>query len=351
MLDSICERFAEGENELFEFSAANVELSGECGDVPAHVPAEARFRGNPHVQIAGTVAHIGTLPPPARSPNPQVINLDKKPLVYLLECADGSLYTGWTDDLAARIKAHGAGRASKYTRSRRPVRLVAWAFARDAAHARSIEARFKLLSRAEKLRALARSQAFGVLMRKAPVSAPSQVTSGGFMEHTAPAGDELKTIAERANDSQARISTPKGDIVFTFYAREAPQHSAAFVKLADAGFYDGLKFHRVEPGFVIQGGDPAGNGTGGPGYNLKAEFNERPHVRGTVAMARASNPDSAGSQFYICLDDARFLDRQYTVFGQMIDGFDALDAIRMGDVMTKVTIEPKSSAPVPATRP
>jgi cyclophilin family peptidyl-prolyl cis-trans isomerase len=95
---------------------------------------------------------------------------------------------------------------------------------------------------------------------------------------------------------------------------------------------------------VIQGGDPSGNGTGGPGYKLKAEFNERPHVRGTVAMARAGHPDSAGSQFYICLDDARFLDRQYTVFGQMTEGFDALDAIRVGDKMTKVTIEPKGGS-------
>jgi cyclophilin family peptidyl-prolyl cis-trans isomerase len=161
--------------------------------------------------------------------------------------------------------------------------------------------------------------------------------------HTAPVGEELRTLLEKARISQARITTNKGDIVFTFYADDAPQHSAAFIKLAEAGFYDGLKFHRVEPGFVIQGGDPSGNGTGGPGYRLKAEFNERPHIRGTVAMARAGSPDSAGSQFYICLDDARFLDRQYTVFGQMIDGFDALDAIRVGDTMSKVTIEPKAA--------
>jgi peptidyl-prolyl cis-trans isomerase B (cyclophilin B) len=159
--------------------------------------------------------------------------------------------------------------------------------------------------------------------------------------YTAPVGEELRTYLDKARTSQARITTNKGDIVFTFYPDEAPQHCAAFIKLSESGFYDGLKFHRVEPGFVIQGGDPSGNGTGGPGYRLKAEFNERPHVRGTVAMARSSNPDSAGSQFYICLDDARFLDRQYTVFGQMTDGFDTLDAIRVGDVMSKVTIEAK----------
>jgi len=160
--------------------------------------------------------------------------------------------------------------------------------------------------------------------------------------HTAPVGEELRTLLERARTSVARISTPKGDMVFTFYPDDAPQHSAAFVKLAEGGFYDGLAFHRVEPGFVIQGGDPKGDGTGGPGYNLKAEFSERPHVRGTVAMARASSPDSAGSQFYICLGDVRFLDKQYTVFGQLTDGFETLAAIRRGDKMTRVAIEPKS---------
>lgn len=160
--------------------------------------------------------------------------------------------------------------------------------------------------------------------------------------HTPPVGEELRTLLEKARTSQARIATPKGEIVFTFYPDDAPQHCAAFIKLSEAGFYDGLTFHRVEPGFVIQGGDPSGNGTGGPGYKLKAEFNARPHVRGTVAMARSANPDSAGSQFYVCLDDARFLDRQYTVFGQMTDGFEALDAIRVGDPMSKVTIEPIS---------
>jgi peptidyl-prolyl cis-trans isomerase B (cyclophilin B) len=161
------------------------------------------------------------------------------------------------------------------------------------------------------------------------------------MANAHPTTDEVTTLSERARASQARISTDKGDIVFSFFSDEAPIHTAAFMKLAESGFYDGLTFHRVEPGFVVQGGDPDGNGTGGPGYRLKAEFNDRPHLRGTVAMARSSSPDSAGSQFYICLDDARFLDKNYTVFGQMSDGFEALDAIRRDDVMKKVTIEPK----------
>lgn len=163
------------------------------------------------------------------------------------------------------------------------------------------------------------------------------------MAYAPPQADELESYVERARNSQVRIVTPKGDIVLTFFPDEAPMHVAAFMKLAEAGFYNGLTFHRVEPNFVVQGGDPDGNGTGGPGYSLKAEFSKLPHLRGTLAMARSSNPDSAGSQFYICLDDARFLDNQYTVFGQMSSGFETLDAIRRGDEMTSVTLEAKGS--------
>jgi peptidylprolyl isomerase/peptidyl-prolyl cis-trans isomerase B (cyclophilin B) len=222
------------------------------------------------------------------------------------------------------------------------VQLAAWVPVDDERAARSIEARFKRLTRNAKLEALRSCQAFGIPMRKPPLC-DEQLIGGPMTTNTPPVGEELRTYLDRAKNSKVRISTNKGDIVFTFFADDAPQHAAAFVKLAEAGFYDGLKFHRVEPGFVVQGGDPSGNGTGGPGYRLKAEFNERPHLRGTVAMARAASPDSAGSQFYICLDDARFLDRQYTVFGQMSDGFDTLDAIRVGDTMTKVSVEPLSS--------
>jgi peptidyl-prolyl cis-trans isomerase B (cyclophilin B) len=161
------------------------------------------------------------------------------------------------------------------------------------------------------------------------------------MPTPAPTPEEVTALTDRAHNSQVRIATDKGDIVFTFFPEDAPVHTAAFMKLAEEGFYDGLTFHRVEPGFVVQGGDPDGDGTGGPGYRLKAEFNDRPHVRGTVAMARSSNPDSAGSQFYICLADARFLDKNYTVFGQMTDGFETLDAIRRGDKMNAVTVEDK----------
>jgi peptidyl-prolyl cis-trans isomerase B (cyclophilin B) len=158
-----------------------------------------------------------------------------------------------------------------------------------------------------------------------------------------PSASESAALYEESKQLQARIATQHGDIVFEFYPTYAPGTVAAFIKLARSGFYDGLTFHRVEPGFVIQGGCPQGDGMGGPGYTLKAEFNDRPHVLGTVAMARSSSPNSAGSQFYICLGDARFLDKQYTVFGQVTSGIDAVKAVRVGDKMEKVTIEAKST--------
>jgi len=139
--------------------------------------------------------------------------------------------------------------------------------------------------------------------------------------------------------STATITTTLGPIEIEFFDEDAPKTVKNFRDLAAKGFYDGLIFHRIIPDFMIQGGCPQGTGTGGPGYFLDAEFNEHPHVKGTVAMARATSPNSAGSQFYICLDDARFLDRQYTVFGQTVEGQDVVDQIRVGDVMETVTIE------------
>ncbi len=264
-----------------------------------------------------------------------------KPVVYVLACSDGSLYTGWTLDLGARLAAHHRGKAAKYTRSRLPCVLAAWWETADATEARQREAAFKRLSRTQKIGILAGGEGFGEGMRNAPfLLAPME--EGSRMPQTAPTGDELQTLAAEARTAHARIKTKKGEIVFAFFSDDAPQHAAAFIKLARAGFYDGTTFHRVEPGFVIQGGDPDGTGTGGPGYTLDAEFNERPHVRGVVAMARSANPNSAGSQFYICLGDARFLDRQYTVFGQTQQGLDVVDQIRPGDVMESVTIEPAS---------
>ncbi|MEW6556713.1 MAG: peptidylprolyl isomerase [Elusimicrobiota bacterium] len=137
----------------------------------------------------------------------------------------------------------------------------------------------------------------------------------------------------------AVIETDRGVIKFEFFEQDAPNTVANFKKLARKKFYNGLKFHRVVPNFVIQGGCPKGNGTGDPGYKIKAEFNKRPHLDGTVAMARAQDPDSAGSQFYICLGPQPFLDGKYTVFGQVIEGLDVVYKIQIGDVMKKVYIK------------
>jgi peptidyl-prolyl cis-trans isomerase B (cyclophilin B) len=130
-----------------------------------------------------------------------------------------------------------------------------------------------------------------------------------------------------------------GVIKLELYPDVAPNHCAAMVDLIQKGYYDGLSFHRVVPGFVVQGGCPKGNGSGGPGYKLKAEFNERPHLTGTLAMARTPDPDSAGSQFYICLAPQPGLDREYTVFGQTTEGMDLVKQVRQGDKMVKVTVE------------
>ena len=129
-----------------------------------------------------------------------------------------------------------------------------------------------------------------------------------------------------------------GEIKMEFYPADAPKTVENFVTLAKKGFYDGLTFHRVEPGFVVQGGDPKGDGTGGPGYMIKAEFNKQKHLRGTLAMARSQNPDSAGSQFYICFKPAPFLDGNYTVFGIVTSGMELVDKIQRGDRMKSVKI-------------
>ena len=130
------------------------------------------------------------------------------------------------------------------------------------------------------------------------------------------------------------IETNFGRISIELLPDLAPETVRSFEKLARDGFYDGTLFHRVIPGFMIQGGDPNTKtdnkgswGTGGPGYTIKAEFNSRSHRRGTVSMARAQDPDSAGSQFFIVTSDSPFLDRQYTVFGQVTDGMDVADKI------------------------
>ena len=130
------------------------------------------------------------------------------------------------------------------------------------------------------------------------------------------------------------IKTDFGNIKFSLLSDIAPETVRNFSQLAKSGFYNGTLFHRVIPGFMIQGGDPNTKnpdkstwGQGGPGYNLKAEFNSRSHLRGIVSMARAGDPDSAGSQFFIVTSDSTFLDRQYTVFGEVVDGMEVADKI------------------------
>ncbi|OYD15747.1 hypothetical protein CH333_04900 [candidate division WOR-3 bacterium JGI_Cruoil_03_44_89] len=132
-----------------------------------------------------------------------------------------------------------------------------------------------------------------------------------------------------------------GEFRMRFFPEDAPNTVKNFIMLARAGFYDSLTFHRVEkdPPFVVQGGDPRGDGRGGPGYAIAAEFNDRPHREGTVAMARSNDPNSAGSQFYICLAPQPRLDGKYTVFGEVVEGMDVVWKIEAGDTMKSVRIE------------
>jgi peptidyl-prolyl cis-trans isomerase B (cyclophilin B) len=136
----------------------------------------------------------------------------------------------------------------------------------------------------------------------------------------------------------ALVDTNRGKIAFRLQAKDAPRTVENFVKLARQGFYDNLAWHRVVPNFVIQTGCPKGDGTGGPGYKVEAEINEREHVKGTVAMARGKNLNSGGSQFYIARSRLPHLDRKYTVFGQVTSGIEVLDKIVEGDKVNRVSI-------------
>ncbi|KPK89775.1 MAG: peptidylprolyl isomerase [Deltaproteobacteria bacterium SM23_61] len=150
------------------------------------------------------------------------------------------------------------------------------------------------------------------------------------MRHRTFTDKEKKEMGE----TKAVIETKFGNMELQFFPDVAPNHVKNFIDLAKKGFYDGTLFHRVIPGFMIQGGDPntrnpdrSKHGMGGPGYTLKAEFNDKPHKKGTLSMARASDPNSAGSQFFICVAPASFLDKQYTVFGEVVSGIDVADKI------------------------
>jgi len=174
-------------------------------------------------------------------------------------------------------------------------------------------------------------------------------------ENIGPDGKPLKTLADfpdgqDGGNVEAVIKTDKGDVVLQFYPEAAPVTVASFLHLARTGFYNGTTFHRVVPGFVAQGGDPKSKdpnakdvGTGGQGYNLPAEFNSLKHETGTLAMARSQDPNSGGSQFYICLAPQPSLDGQYTVFGHVVSGMEVVNAITQGDVIREVTVRPKST--------
>jgi peptidyl-prolyl cis-trans isomerase B (cyclophilin B) len=153
-----------------------------------------------------------------------------------------------------------------------------------------------------------------------------------------PSVDDIKKIANEINFEQTKygvsFDTSAGQINLELYPDLAPGHCKNIIALSKSGFYDNLCFHRVIDGFVIQGGCPTGNGTGGPGYNVDAEFSDKLHVAGTLSMARAQDPNSAGSQFFLCLGDVPSLNNQYTVFGQTADQ-DSLDVVlKIGKVAT-----------------
>lgn len=185
-------------------------------------------------------------------------------------------------------------------------------------------------------------------------SAPEQSTPSSGAS-VGPDGNPTRALADFPNGQdgasvEAVLKTDKGEIVLQFYPEDAPVHVANFLELARSGFYDGTRFHRVIPEFVAQGGDPKSKdpnapdvGTGGPGYYLPLEPSDRKHQAGSLAMARSQHPNSAGSQFYICLAPQPSLDGQYTVFGEVVSGMDVVNSIVQGDVIPEVTIRPKST--------
>jgi peptidylprolyl isomerase len=136
------------------------------------------------------------------------------------------------------------------------------------------------------------------------------------------------------------LDVPAGRVVIEMRPDLAPGHCVQIKALVRRGFYDGIVFHRVIDGFMAQTGDPTGTGSGGSGQLLKAEFNDEPHVRGTLSMARTSDPNSADSQFFICFADATFLDRQYTVWGKVVSGMEHIDAIKKGDPRSGAVANP-----------
>ncbi len=160
------------------------------------------------------------------------------------------------------------------------------------------------------------------------------VASVSFAKPKAATGGGAKT----GGSKMLVIETQYGIVEAELYPNDAPKTVARITELANGGKYNGLTFHRVVPGFVVQGGDPSGDGTGGTGQKLVAEFNSHKHIEGTLAMARTSDPNSADCQFYISLGTHTHLDNNYTVFGQVTKGMDAVKKIKVGDKMIKVSV-------------
>ena len=178
---------------------------------------------------------------------------------------------------------------------------------------------------------------------------PTQPEETKFIFEAAKTTSKVAVVAPTKEDVEAaraagtikgKIVTSIGTIEVELYGDKAPITVANFVKLAKSGFYDGLIFHRVEPGFVIQGGDPSGNGTGGPGYSILREISkDLRHVEGALAMARSQIPDSAGSQFYITLAKTDFLDDAYAVFGKVTKGMDIVKKVKVGTKINSISFE------------
>jgi peptidyl-prolyl cis-trans isomerase B (cyclophilin B) len=183
----------------------------------------------------------------------------------------------------------------------------------------------------------------GVIVRRL-IRSTCLVLAAAFLAAATCMAANLDGVPVRNTGHYAILDTDRGVIVIEFYPAVAPKTVENFETLAKKGFYNGLTFHRVVPGFVVQGGDPKGDGSGGPGYDVPAEISPaEKHLRGSVATARlgdAVNPDrkSSGSQFYICLEPQPGLDGQYTVFGGVIEGMAVVDKIQIGDKMKKVTL-------------
>lgn len=180
-------------------------------------------------------------------------------------------------------------------------------------------------------------------VREEPLFRPTATSSpAAAPEKESIASDQalqnLETDDKGVSLIHGKIETSQGVIEIRFYPKDAPNTVRRIVELMKSGFYHGVKFHRVVPDFVVQGGDPTGTGGGGSGQKLKAEFNQRKHRVGSIAMARTPDPDSADSQFYICLNDLPQLDGAYTVFGQVVKGMDVVKKIKVGDKILKTSI-------------